>query len=268
MIGCGLVGVLAARLLSAAGASVYAVDIDPDRVAQAGTARGTIGYLVGSDTAARIVSDSAGIGVDKVLVTAASGTNDPLLLGTRVARDRGAIVLVGAVPIELPRTELYGKELSFRVSRSYGPGRYDREYEERGLDYPVGYVRWTEQRNMACFLDLLASGSIVVEDLVEEVISVDDAARAYVRLTGPAEARPKRALVIGYGEAAAHEVRASPPGDANHRAAPPPDRSTIGLGLIGPGNFASKVIVPAFVEAGATRAGWRRKRALGRGGFA
>ena len=221
VIGCGLVGVLAARLLSAAGATVHAVDIDSDRVCQAAAARGATGYRVASDTAARIVSDSAGIGVDKVLVTAASSTNDPLLLATAVARDRGAIVLVGAVPIDIPRTPLYGKELSFRVSRSYGPGRYDSEYEERGLDYPIGYVRWTEQRNMACFLDLLGSGAVVVDDLVDEVVSVDDAARAYARLTGPAEARPKGALVIGYGEPAAHEIRASPSGDANHRRVRP-----------------------------------------------
>jgi predicted dehydrogenase len=251
VIGCGLVGVLAARLLSAAGASVHAVDIDPDRVGQASAARGATGYVVASDTAARIVSDSANIGMDKVLVTAASSANDPLLLATEVARDRGAIVLVGAVPIDIPRTPLYGKELSFRVSRSYGPGRYDGEYEERGLDYPIGYVRWTEQRNIACFLALLASGAVVVDDLVDEVVSVDDAAHAYARLTGQAEARPNGALVIGYGEPAADEIRASPPGDANHRPRRPHDRSTIGLGLIGPGNFASKVIVPAFSEAGA-----------------
>ncbi len=251
VIGCGLVGVLAARLLSAAGAHVHAVDIDPDRVSKAAAGRGATGYVVASDTATRIVAGSAGIGMDKVLVTAASSTSDPLLLATEVARDRGAVVLVGAVPIDLPRAPLYGKELSFRVSRSYGPGRYDSEYEERGLDYPIGYVRWTEQRNMACFLDLLASGAVVVDDLVDEVVSVDDAARAYARLTGPAEARPKGALVIEYGEPAAHEIRASPARDANHRPVRPHDRSTIGLGLIGPGNFASKVIVPAFSEAGA-----------------
>ena len=203
MIGCGLVGVLAARLLSAAGARVYAVDIDPDRVTLASAARGATGYEVGPDTAARIVGASSGIGVDKVLVTAAASSSAPLLLATEIARDRGAIVLVGAVPIELPRALLYAKELSFRVSRSYGPGRYDNAYEEQGLDYPVGYVRWTEQRNMSCFLDLLATGAMRVDDLIEEVVPVDDAARAYARLTGPAEVRPKGALVIEYGGKAA-----------------------------------------------------------------
>jgi predicted dehydrogenase/threonine dehydrogenase-like Zn-dependent dehydrogenase len=251
VIGCGLVGVLAARLLSAAGASVHAVDIDSGRVAQATVSRGTKGYVVAADTSARIRANTSGFGADKVLVTAAAASNDPLLLAAEVARDRAAIVLVGAVPIDIPRAPLYGKELSFRVSRSYGPGRYDAEYEERGLDYPIGYVRWTEQRNMACFLELLASGAVAIDDLIDEVVPVAEAARGYARLTGPAEARPKGALVIEYGDARAE--------DDQHASAPAPNRtsvrpspgSTIRLGLIGPGNFASKVIVPAFSEAGA-----------------
>ena len=223
--------------------------------------------MVASDTATRIVADSAGIGMDKVLVTAASSTSDPLLLATEVARDRGAVVLVGAVPIDLPRAPLYGKELSFRVSRSYGPGRYDSEYEERGLDYPIGYVRWTEQRNMACFLDLLASGAVLVDDLVDEVVSVDDAARAYARLTGPAEARPKGALVIEYGEPAAHEIRASPARDANHRPVRPHDAVDDRPGI----DRARELRLQgdrARVQRsrGAPRSRGRRKRTIGRGG--
>ncbi len=187
-----------------------------------------------SDTAARIVSDSAGIGVDKVLVTAASSTNDPLLLATAVARDRGAIVLVGAVPIDIPRTPLYGKELIFRVSRSYGPGRYDSEYEDAGRlpDRLRQVDRATQHGLLPRSVGQWRGGR---RRLVDEVVSVDDAARAYARLTGPAEARPKGALVIGYGEPAAHEIRASPSGDANHRRVRPHGRSTIGLGVIGPG---------------------------------
>jgi predicted dehydrogenase len=254
VIGCGLVGVLTARLLAAAGATVHAVDIDPDRVARATLARGSKGYVVGPDTAERIVADAAATGVDKALVTAAAGSNEPLLLAAEITRDRGAIVLVGAVPIDFPRAPLYGKELSFRVSRSYGPGRYDAEYEERGLDYPIGYVRWTEQRNMSCFLELLATGAVLVDDLIDEVVLVADAPLAYARLTGPANERPKGALVIEYSEPETHTVDGTL-GASDHRKKTSPNgsfnRSAVRVGLIGPGNFASKVIVPAFAEAGA-----------------
>jgi predicted dehydrogenase len=250
VIGCGLVGVLAARLLSAAGASVHAVDIDPDRLAQAARGRGSKGYVVGPETAAQIVADTSATGVDKVIVTAAASSNEPLLLAAEVARDRGAIVLVGAVPIDFPRAPLYGKELSFRVSRSYGPGRYDTEYEERGLDYPIGYVRWTEQRNMVCFLELLASGAVLVDDLIDAVVPVADAARAYARLTGPADGRPKGALVLEYGEPATDAVAPVTPTVAS-RATASSNGGAPRLGLIGPGNFASKMIVPAFTQAGA-----------------
>jgi predicted dehydrogenase len=250
VIGCGLVGVLAARLLSAAGASVHAIDIDPDRVEQAALGRGAKGYVVAPDTARRIFADTSEIGVDKVLVTAAATRNEPLLLASEIARQRGAIVLVGAVPIDFPRAPLYSKELSFRVSRSYGPGRYDVEYEERGLDYPIGYVRWTEQRNMTCFLELLASDAVLVDDLIDEVVPVAESQRAYERLIGPADARPKGALVIEYGEPATDTAGTAPPG-AYPRATGSSNRSAVRLGLIGPGNFASKVIVPAFTEAGA-----------------
>ena len=249
-------GVLAARLPSAAGAVVYAVDIDPDRVAQATRGRGAMGYLVAPDTSARIVADSSGVGVDKVLVTAAATSNDPLLLATEVARDRGAIVLVGAVPIDMPRAPLYGKELNFRVSRSYGPGRYDTEYEERGLDYPIGYVRWTEQRNMACFLELLASGSVWVDDLIEEVVPVDDAARAYARLIGPAAGRPKGALVIEYGEQAADADHMAPERDVTHRPVRAHHPSMIRIGLVGPGNFASKVLIQHSATPGRPSNSW------------
>src|SRR5207248_9627037 len=121
-------------------------------------------------------------------------------LGAEIARDRGTLVLVGDVPVTLPRAALYDKELSFRVSRSYGPGRYDLEYEERGLDYPIGYVRWTEQRNMECVLELQAAGRLQLDDLVE-IVPVERAADAYGRLVGESSERPLGALVLSYGEA-------------------------------------------------------------------
>jgi predicted dehydrogenase len=251
VVGCGLVGLLTCRLLRAAGAEVYAMDIDPVRLEQARASGATYAYKRGSQTAKNVVTDAAGVGVDAVLVTAAASTNDPLLLAAEIARDRGTVVLVGAVPIEFPRDPLYHKELTFRVSRSYGPGRYDPEYEERGLDYPIGFVRWTEKRNVECFLGLLRDGAVTIDDLVDEVVPVAEAARAYARLTGEPEDRPRRALVLAYPDTtaaeaeatvAAHPVSTSSRGEAG---------TTPRIGLVGPGNFALKMIVPAFAAAGA-----------------
>jgi predicted dehydrogenase len=202
----------------------------------------------------RVLEATADVGVDAVVVTAAAPSNEPLLTAAAIARDRGAIVLVGDVQVDLPRGPLYEKELSFRVSRSYGPGRYDREYEERGLDYPIGYVRWTEKRNMEAILALQASGRLQLDDLIDEIVPVEEAARAYEHLVAPAEERPHGALLLSYGpsrdvsgEPVIHETPAADVVTA------PPSRTTspIRIGLIGPGSFALRVLVPAFARAGA-----------------
>src|SRR5581483_3972785 len=116
---------------------------------------------------------------DAVILTASTGSDDPVRLAGALARDRARVVVVGDVGMALPRPQYYGKELEVRLSRSYGPGRYDRDYEERGIDYPIGYVRWTERRNMAAFVDLLARGQLQVEDLISKRVLVDDAAVIY-----------------------------------------------------------------------------------------
>jgi predicted dehydrogenase len=149
------------------------------------------------------------------------------------------------VPIQLPRAPLYNKELSFRVSRSYGPGRYDLEYEERGLDYPIGYVRWTEQRNLECVLDLQARGLLRLTDLIDEIVPVDEAARAYARLSGLAEQRPRGAIVLAYPEA---EPTAAPTVPVSRARASESGR--VRIGLVGPGGFAVRILVPALVVAG------------------
>ena len=138
VVGCGLVGQIACRLLQAAGAEVIALDIDLGRVEQALAGGATHGVVAVDRAEERVLAVTDGVGVDQVVITAAARTNDPLVLACSVARERGVVVLVGAVPIEAPRAAFYDKELAFRVSRSYGPGRYDLEYEERGLDYPIG----------------------------------------------------------------------------------------------------------------------------------
>lgn len=261
VVGCGLVGQIALRLLRCAGAETYALDIDRDRVAEAKRAGADHGYVIDESTASRMWRETGGVGLDCVLVAAAASSADPLRLGAAVARDHGTMVLIGTIPLQLDRAPLYDKELTFRVSRSYGPGRYDAEYEERGLDYPIGFVRWTEQRNMECVLDLQARGRLVLADLIEEMIPVEEASRAYARLVGTEGRRPKGALVLSFGSHNGAKRLENPelaaslaPLDtsfANQEAKPAvADERQLRLGLIGPGSFANRVLVPAFAAAG------------------
>jgi predicted dehydrogenase len=254
VVGSGLVGQLAVRLLRAAGSEVVVLDIDPARVERARAAGVAHAFVADDDATRRVLDVTGGVGVDAVVVTAAATSNEPLLTAVAIARDRGTVILVGDVPIDLSRARLYEKELLFRVSRSYGPGRYDREYEERGLDYPIGYVRWTEKRNMEAILALQASSRLQLDDLIDEIVPVEEAARAYERLVAPVQERPQGALLLSYGprgdvseEPVIHETTAVSAGSVPRSATTPPVR----IGLIGPGSFALRVLVPAFVRAGA-----------------
>ena len=264
VIGCGLVGQIALRLLHAAGAETFALDIDPQRVKQARSGGADHGFVIDGATGEQVWAETGAVGIDEVIVAAAAHSNEPLLLGAEIARDRGALVLVGAVPIDFPRAPLYDKELRFRVSRSYGPGRYDPEYEERGLDYPIGYVRWTERRNMEAVLRLQAQGLVSFSDLVE-VVPAEQAADAYARLTGASQAQPRGAIVLSYGAAS------SPGGERRPQASPHngailwrgamadparqrngTGRAPVRVGLIGPGRFAGRALIPALKAAGAS----------------
>ena len=249
VIGCGLVGQITCRLLHATGAEVVALDVDPARVRQAvEQSHADHGVEVGPGGSERVLALTRGIGVDHAIVTAASATNDPLLLAAEVARDRGSVTLVGMLPAAFERAPLYMKELEFRISRSYGPGRYDDEYERRGLDYPIGYVRWTEQRNMECVLDLQARGLLELDSLIDDIVDVDRAAEAYDRLVGPTVQRPRGALVLAYPERDDEAVGPLPRLAARPRSTVP---GAPAIGLVGAGDFARSVLVPAFREAGA-----------------
>ncbi len=251
VIGCGLIGQITCRLLQATGAEVIAVDIDPGKV-QSALEGGAAHGVVAAERSASVVSElTGGVGVDHAIVTAGAPTNAPLVLGAEILRDRGSLTLVGAVPIDFPREHLYLKELTFRVSRSYGPGRYDQEYEERGLDYPIGFVRWTEQRNMDAVLSLQARGSLTLADLIDEVLPVDRAQEAYARIAGPPESRPLGALVLSYPDRGDGAMRSSVPSPERPRRA---GSASVAVGFVGCGEFAGQVLVPAFVAAGATLA--------------
>ena len=245
VIGLGLVGQLACRLLLAAGCEVVGVDLDPELVERARQAGVQCASVRSEVTDADLPTSAADC--DAILITAATSSDDPVELAAALARDRARIVVVGDVGMKLPRRPYYGKELELRLSRSYGPGRYDRNYEERGLDYPVGYVRWTERRNLAAFVTLLGKGQISVEDLITARVPVERAADAYAQLLDGA--RSPLGLVLTYPPSS--PARPSPP--APSKGAPPLDARAMEVpaaGLIGAGSFSQAVLIPALRSAG------------------
>jgi predicted dehydrogenase len=227
VVGLGLIGQLAARLLHAFGCRVVGVDPRDDRralLAEAGSP---------AEAAAVVAEASRRRGADAVLVCAATSSSAAVELAAEVARDRAAIVVVGDVGLELDRRVFYEKELSLVVARSYGPGRYDRDYEERGLDYPAGYVRWTEARNVEAVLDLLASGALRVDDLVTHRFEIADAADAYAALDDASAL----GVLLEY-EPAEERTRTI------RVAAPAARAGALRVGLIGAGSFARGTLLP------------------------
>ncbi len=244
VIGLGLVGQLACRLLLAAGCDVIGIDMVPDLVERAVTAGASAGYLR-SDLDPKALPPAAA-DCDAVIITAATSSDDPVVLAGALGRDRARVVVVGDVGMSVPRSSYYGKELDLRLSRSYGPGRYDRAYEERGLDYPIGYVRWTERRNLAAFVNLLAGSRLSVEDLITAQLPLDSAPEAYDRLLeGP---QTPLGLVLTYEPS--ENGRVSP--------APAPSRTrrlrirggSPAAGVIGAGSFSQRVLIPGLKSAG------------------
>jgi predicted dehydrogenase/threonine dehydrogenase-like Zn-dependent dehydrogenase len=250
VIGLGILGQLTVQLLSAAGVRPIGIDLDPSRVALAAE-HGAQGLVRSADVEARVADATGGFGADAVIITAATSSTDPIELAGALARDRARVVVVGAVPIEVPRSPYYEKELDVRLSRSYGPGRYDPSYEEGGHDYPVGYVRWTEQRNMGAFLELVGTGKIVLDRLITHRFPFEDAVSAYDMVMGD-EAASVLGVVLEYGEGGERTADAGRiylPGNTG-RAAPSAVRGGAGgrpgIGLIGAGSFAQGVLVPAL----------------------
>jgi predicted dehydrogenase/threonine dehydrogenase-like Zn-dependent dehydrogenase len=248
VIGLGLVGHLTTRLLHAYGHPVVGIDVSEAAIQRAAGLPLDGGWTPEDPTLlAGITALTDGRGLDAVIVTAATPSNDPVHLAVRLLRDRGRIVVVGDVGLALQRTALYEKELELRLSRSYGPGRYDRTYEEHGVDYPVGYVRWTEQRNMAEVVRLLGAGRLLVDDLITHRYSIDQAVEAYRTLVDPDT--PSLAIVLSYPTRSSSPQRAMPLPSAKPR---PPTR-TSAVSLLGAGNFASRVLLPALRADGRLR---------------
>jgi predicted dehydrogenase/threonine dehydrogenase-like Zn-dependent dehydrogenase len=237
VIGLGLVGQLTVQLLKAAGCRVVGVDIDP---AACELARKS-GLDVASDPQSAVAACLAltdGRGADCILVTASAKSNDPIVLAGQLARDRARVVVVGMVGMDVPRHIYYEKELELRLSRSYGPGRYDSQYEEKGHDYPVGYVRWTEKRNMEAFLRLAAEGKVDTDLLTTHRFSVERATDAYALITSKGGDR-YCGVVLSYPQVPPTRSEEIKPAVAMRIA-----RDEIGVGFVGAGAFARGVLLP------------------------
>ncbi|MGI8806346.1 MAG: bi-domain-containing oxidoreductase [Acidimicrobiales bacterium] len=244
VVGLGLIGQLAVRLAQAAGCEVAAIDVSEGPVERA-RAAGALGLVeVGAETTKAIDAWSRGRGADAVLVTAATKSSAVMASTPELCRDGAKVVVVGDVGVELDRRPFYERELTVCFARSYGPGRYERPYEEWAVDYPPGLVRWSEGRNFEAVLDLLASGRLEVADLVTHRSSIGDAATIYEMLEAGAE--PALGVLFTYPETPTEDrpiaLRATRPSSAEP-----------GLGLIGAGAFASTVLLPALQEAGFDR---------------
>jgi len=243
--GLGLIGLIAVQLLRANGCKVLGVDTDPARLALArGFGAETADLSKGEDPESIAGALSKGRGVDGVLLTLASKSSEPVAQAARMCRQRGRIVLVGVTGLELNRGDFYEKELSFQVSCSYGPGRYDPDYEERGADYPFGLVRWTEQRNIEAALELMAEGRLVVRPLISHRYPVVDAEQAYDLL---ASARPSMGVLIDYP---VEQTQAEVTTIALSHAPRAPGKAVVGF--IGAGAYGGRVLAKAFAEAGAS----------------
>jgi predicted dehydrogenase len=242
--GLGLIGLLTVQMLRAQGCRVLGIDFDPSRLELARQfGAETVNPGAGEDVLARAAAFSRGVGVDAVIITASSKSNEPVSQAAHMCRKRGRIVLVGVVGLELSRADFYEKELSFQVSCSYGPGRYDPSYEEGGQDYPIGFVRWTEQRNFEAVLDLMASGALDVEPLITHRFAIDEGAEAMTLLTS---SEPSLGIVLNYPQQA--------PNVQPERCVPLEVRSSKAsntVGFLGAGNYAGRVLIPAFKAAGA-----------------
>lgn len=243
--GVGLIGLLTVQLLRAHGCRVLAIDFDEAKLAlarQFGAATCNPGQ--GEDPVAAGMALSRGQGVDGVIITASTKSTDPVTQAARMSRKRGRIILVGVSGLELNRADFYEKELSFQVSCSYGPGRYDPNYEDKGHDYPLGFVRWTEQRNFEAVLDMLASGQLDVKSLITHRFEFEDAPKAYEALT---EDKSGLGILLQYTSPVATRVV------RNVTLAPGArfDAKRPVLGFVGAGNYASRMLIPAFKAAGA-----------------
>lgn len=252
--GLGLIGLMTVQLLRAHGCRVLGIDFDKDRLSRAREFGAEVVDLsAGADPISAANAFSRNRGVDAVIITASTESNEPVHQAALMCRKRGRIVLVGVAGLELSRADFYAKELSFQVSCSYGPGRYDPRYEEKGLDYPVGFVRWTEQRNFEAVLDMMSDGRLDAKPLISHRVPINEADKAYEIVAGDT---PSLGILLEYPTPADRPEselrRKSVPlsGDGVARAANANGGRPV-VGFVGAGNYSTAVLIPAFKETGA-----------------
>ncbi len=248
VIGLGLLGQLTIQILKASGCRVIGLDIDNEKIELARKMGADFAINVKSaNLVSSIQYQTSGNGVDAIIITAATESNEPFLLAPQIARDRAKIVLVGVAKLDFPREPYYRKELSVILARSYGPGRYDPNYEEKGVDYPIGYVRWTEKRNMEAVLQLMAEKKLNIDPLITHKFRIDDAQKAYDLILGKTKQKflgvlfeydttKKHTEKVIFSHTPIHEYTNSP--------TLRPSDNRVRLGFIGVGSFAQTSLLP------------------------
>ena len=247
VIGLGLLGLITSQLVRAAGCEVYGMDISPARVKLARE----LGFTADSNesVARNYLPFTRGKGFDIVLICADTPSSETVELAGSIARDRAHVVSLGVVGLEIPRKIYYEKELFFQVSRSSGPGRYDLSFEEEGHDYPIGYVRWTEGRNLQAFVDLLATGKISMQALVTHRFSIEDAPQAYELITGK-NSQPYLGILLTYPHRKGKPAQKIISAAASMQAE---SGTELSLGVLGAGNYANAVFLPSVKKTGGVR---------------
>jgi predicted dehydrogenase/threonine dehydrogenase-like Zn-dependent dehydrogenase len=235
VMGLGLLGQITVQLLRANGCRVFGIDLDESKFALA-QELGADECSTPDDAPSMISTWSHGRGADAVLITAGTPSNEPVRLAGEISRSKGRVVVVGMVGMDVPRGPYFSKELSLQISMSYGPGRYDPMYEERGHDYPVGHVRWTEGRNLEAFLDLIADESILLEPLISHRFEIDSGEDAYKLISGKAN-EPYLGIVLKYDLGSTAATRVPLPVHSSKE-------SNVRVGLIGAGGYAVGMLLP------------------------
>lgn len=245
VIGLGLVGLLTVQLLKANGCKVIGVDFDKEKLKLASSFGAEVVDLsLNQDPVKMAIDYSKGRGVDAVIITAATTSNEPLHQAALMSRQRGRIILVGVTGLELSREDFYKKELTFQVSASYGPGRYDQNYEEKGLDYPVGFVRWTEQRNFEAVLSMMSDGQLDVKPLISHRFTLEEAEEAYGLVLSD---EPSLGIILTYEGLQIDEKSKTIKLESSfEHVLPNINEQEALVSFIGSGNYATSILIPAF----------------------